>query len=206
MSNYRLTYFDFDGGRGGPLRIALHAAGWHFEDIRWSFPEFAEKRESARFHSVPVLEIDGHKFTQSNALCRYIGKTCDLYPEDPMQALYCDEVLEAMEDLTHYVVQTFGLEGDELKTARESFMNTRLTVFLQGLDELLTRGGGEYFANKRLTIADLKVAATLSSMRSGNLEHIPADFVEKLTPALAKHQDRVENDPIVLAYHASKAA
>ena len=206
MSDYKLTYFDIDGGRGGPIRIVLHAAGLSFEDIRWSFPEFGEKRESARFHAIPFLEIDGENVTQSNALCRYIGKMCNLYPEDPMQALYCDEVIEAIEDLTHYLVQTFGLQGEELKTAREKFMNTRLTVYLNGLDELLTRGGGEYFANNRLTIADLKVATALKSMRSGGLDHIPADFVDKLTPALAKHQDRVDNDPIVLAYHASKSA
>ena len=204
MSNYKLTYFDFDGGRGGPLRITLHAAGLPFEDIRWSYPEFGEKRASARFHAVPFLEFDGEKVTQSNALCRYIGKMCNLYPEDAKQALYCDEVIEAVEDLTHYLVQSFGLEGEALKTARENFMSGRLTVFLNGLDELLTRGGGEYFANKRLTIADLKVAAMLKSMRKGGLEHIPADFVDKLTPALAKLQDRVENDPIVLAYNASK--
>ena len=123
-----------------------------------------------------------------------------------MQALYCDEVIEAIEDLTHYLVQTFGLEGEELKTARENFMNRRLTVFLNGLDELLTRGGGEYFANNALTIADIKVASTLKSMRDGGLDHIPADFVDKLTPALVKHQDRVENNPVVLAYHASKSA
>ena len=204
MSDYKVTYFDIDGGRGGPLRITLHAAGLAFEDIRWSFPEFGEKRKSARFHAVPFLEFDGETVTQSNALCRYIGKMCDLYPDDPKQALYCDEVMEAVEDLTHFMVQTFGLEGDELKTARENFKNGRLTVFLHGLNELLTRGGGEYFANGRLTIADLKVAAIMKNLRAGGLDHIPADFADNLTPALGKHHERVENDPIVKAYHASK--
>ena len=206
MSNYKLTYFDIDGGRGEPLRITLHAAGLAFEDIRWSFPEFGEKRNSARFHAVPFMEIDGKTITQSNALCRYIGKMSNLYPEDPLQALYCDEVVEAIEDITHYMVQTFGLKGDELKMAREKFMNGRLTVFLKGLDELLTRGGGEYFANKSLTIADIKTAIFLKNIRAGGLDHVPADFVDTLTPALAKLQDRVESDPIVLAYNASKSA
>ncbi len=206
MNAYKLTYFDIDGGRGEPIRIALHAAGLAFEDIRWSFPEFGEKRETARFNAVPFMEIDGKLITQSNALCRYIGKMSNLYPEDPLQALYCDEVLEALEDITHYMVQTFGLEGNELETAREKFMNGRLTVCLKGLDELLTRGGGEYFANKRLTVADLKTAVYLKNIRSGGLDHVPADFVDTLTPALAKLQDRVDNHPIVLAYKASKSA
>ena len=40
MTTYRLTYFDFDGGRGEPIRLALHAGGIEFEDHRISFAEF----------------------------------------------------------------------------------------------------------------------------------------------------------------------
>ncbi len=205
MSNYKVTYFDIDGGRAEPIRIALHAAGMEFEDVRWSFPEFGEKRAGARFRAVPFFEMNGEVVTQSNAISRYVGKMCNLYPDDALQALYCDEVLEALEDLNHYVVQTFGLEGDELKQARETLMNGRLTVFLKGLDGLLARGG-DYFANQSLTIADLKMATMLKMMRSGNLDHIPADFVDNLTPALAALQERVESDPIVQAYYSSRSA
>jgi glutathione S-transferase len=149
MSKYKLTYFDFDGGRGEPVRIALHAAGLEFEDVRWSFPDFGANRDKLRFCAVPYLEIDGQAFTQSNAQSRYIGKLSSLYPEDPLQALYCDEVLEALEDVNHYVVQTFGLSGEELENARKQLMEGRLTVFIKGLSELLTRGGGRYFAGNQ---------------------------------------------------------
>ena len=87
MPNYKLTYFDFDGGRGEPIRIAFHAAGIDFEDYRLSFPEFGEMRRNIRFNAVPVLEIDGAEVTQSNGLSRYIGKLAGLYPEDDLQAL-----------------------------------------------------------------------------------------------------------------------
>ena len=59
MTSYKLTYFDMDGGRAEPIRIAFHAAGIDFEDVRISFPEFAEMRESFRFRCAPILEIDG---------------------------------------------------------------------------------------------------------------------------------------------------
>ena len=118
MSKYKLTYFDFDGGRGEPIRITLHAAGLAFDDERLSFPQFGEIRKKLRFNSLPVFEIDGTAVTQSNALLRYFGKKARLYPKDDLQALYCDEVMDALEDLTHYVVPTFGLQGDELKAAR----------------------------------------------------------------------------------------
>ena len=205
MSNYKVTYFDFDGGRGEPVRIALHAAGIAFEDVRWSFPEFGENRGSLRFNAVPTLEIDGKVITQSNAISRYIGKMAGIYPEDPLQALYCDEVIEAIEDLTHYTVQTFSLQGDELKEAREALMHGRLTVFLKGFEELLKRGGGKYFADQRLTIADLKMYVQMNSLLSGNLDHIPAEFAANLTPSLAEHFERIGDEPQVQAYYASRA-
>ena len=123
MSRYKLTYFDIDGGRAEPIRIAFHTAGIDFEDNRISFAEFGEMRSGTPFNSVPVLEIDGAQITQSNALSRYIGKMAGLYPADDLQALYCDEVLGALEDLSHHIVRTFGLPEEELQLAREKLVD-----------------------------------------------------------------------------------
>ena len=204
MTHYKLTYFDTDGGRAGPIRIALHAAGIEFEDIRLSFPEFMETRGNLRFHCVPILEIDGQAVTQSNAMCRYIGKLAGLYPENDLQALYCDEALGAIEDLLHQVVHTFGLKGEELRVAREKLVDGWLTIFIRGLDELLDRGG-DYFADNRLTVADLKVAGMTRWLRAGDLDHVPADLVDRLAPRLVEHEQRVSNDPVVKACHDSKS-
>lgn len=205
MAHYKLTYFDMDGGRAEPVRIAFHAAGIDFEDVRISFPEFMEMRESARFNCVPVLSIDGVDVTQSNAMCRFIGKMANLYPEDDRQALYCDEAMGAVEDLLHQMVHTFGLEGDELKAAREKLVDGWIPVFLKGFNELLDRGG-DYFADNRLTVADLKVAGITGWFRSGQLDHIPTDLVDRVAPKLVAHEQRVAADPVVTAYYASRKA
>ncbi|MGI9295429.1 MAG: glutathione S-transferase family protein [Pseudomonadales bacterium] len=201
MTTYKLSYFDFDGGRAEPIRIAFHVAGIEFEDKRLSFPEFGEMRKNTRFNSVPVLEIDGAAITQSNALCRYIGKMAGLYPTEDLQSLYCDEVLGAVEDVIHYIVQTFGLEGEELRAAREKLADGWLSIYLQGLGELLSRGGGEYFAGNGLSVADLKVFVQTRALRSGNLDYIPTDIVQRLAPTLVEHQTRIEGDPRVVAYY-----
>ena len=205
MTTYRLTYFDFDGGRGEPVRIAFHAAGVEFEDKRLSFPEFTEARGDLRFKCVPVLEIDGVDVSQSNAMCRYVGKMAGLYPEDDLQALYCDEVLGVLEDMLHRVTPTFGLEGDELKKAREELVDGWLTVYLRGLDGLLARAGGEYFADNRLTVADLKAFVQTRWLSSGGLDHVPTDIVQRVAPSLVAHEQRVVDDPRVKAYYGSRA-
>jgi glutathione S-transferase len=204
MSSYKLTYFDFDGGRAEPIRIAFHAAGIKFEDKRISFSEFGEMRKSTPFKTLPVLEIDGTEVTQSNAMSRYVGRMAGLYPDVALQALYCDEVLGALEDLSHYIVQTFGLQDEELKLAREKLVDGWLSVYLRGLAGLLARGGGEYFADDRLTVADLKAFVQMRSLLSGNLDHVPKDLAQRLAPSLVEHQERIESDPRVVAYYASR--
>ena len=205
MANYKLTYFDFDGGRGESIRIAFHAAGIDFEDHRISFPEFGETRKDIRFTAVPVLEIDDVAVTQSNGMNRYIGKMAGLYPEDDLQALYCDEALGVVEDTYHQIVKTLFLEGDELKEAREKLVDGWLSVYLEGLTEMLVRGGGEYFADNRLTVADLKVYVQIRSLIAGVLDHVPTDLVAKQAPALVQHQERIGSDPVVIAYYNSRS-
>lgn len=202
MADYKLTYFDFSGGRGEPIRIALHAAGIDFEDHRISFDEFLKTREQMRFNCAPVLDIDGVEVTQSNAMLRYVGKMAGLYPEDATQALYCDEAMDAVEDLLHQIVSTFGLEGDALKAARQKLVDGWLTIFVTGLGEILERGG-DYIADNRLTVADLKVYVQTRSLRSGTLDHVPTDLVDRLAPNLVEHEERIANDPVVTSYYDS---
>jgi glutathione S-transferase len=201
MTAYKLTYFDMDG-RAAPVRICFHAAGIEFQDERISFQDFMQLRESLRFNCVPTLEIDGEVVTQSNAMCRYVGKMAGLYPEDDTQALYCDEAMGAIEDLLNRMAPTFGLEGDELRAAREKLADGWMTVFLKGLNEMLERGG-DYFADGRLTVADLKVAGITRWIMSGHLDHVPTDLVERIAPSLVAHEGRVYSDPIVVAYYDS---
>jgi len=205
MPDFKLTYFDFDGGRGEPIRIAFHAAGIDFEDHRITFEQFMQTRGDMRFTCSPELDIDGVTVTQSNSLLRYVGKMAGLYPEDDMQALYCDEAMDAVEDLLHQIVGSFGLEGDELRDAREKLADGWITVYARGLAEILERAGGEYFADSRLTVADLKVFMQIRSLRAGTLDHVATDLVDKLAPSLVQHQERVGNDPIVTAYYAARA-
>jgi glutathione S-transferase len=201
MTRFKLTYFDIDGGRGEPIRLALHIGGIDFEDVRLKSPEFREARPSFRFHALPVLEIDRQPISQSNALVRYVGKLAGLYPADDLQALYCDEAMDAVEDLNHAVGRTFGLEGDAMKQARQELIEGRLATYIKGLDGLLARGGGRFFADGRMTVADLKVFVETRSLAKGVLDHVPTDVVEGLAPALAEHRERIANDPRVVAYY-----
>ena len=205
MPQLTLTYFDTHGGRAEPARLAFAIGGIAFEDKRFAFPEFAEVRKQTPFGQVPTLRVDGVQITQSDAITRYAGKLADLYPTDPYQALLCDEVLQAMEDLNIKLGASFGLTGDALRTAREAFVSGPLSTYLRWLQAQLLAHGGEYFADQRLSVADLKVFVFVRGVVSGRLDHVPTGIVEELAPTVAAHMQRIAQLPAVAAYYAKFA-
>jgi glutathione S-transferase len=205
MPKLKLTYFDFDGGRGEPVRLALVIAGLPFEDDRVKFNEWAARKPGTPFGALPVLQVDGAVISQSNTITRYVGKLTDLYPEDPWQAARCDEVMDAVEDLNGHIGSTISIGDPEAKkTAREALAAGPMSVHLVRLNAYLESRGGEYFADNRLTVADLKVYSLVAHLRSGVLDHIPADLVDRKAPLLVKHADRLLKHAKIAAYYKDR--
>jgi glutathione S-transferase len=202
MTQLKLSYFDMNGGRAEPVRLALAIGGVPFEDHRFAFPEFAEIRKTVPFGQVPVLHVDGTLVTQSDAILRYAGKLAGLYPTDAFQALLCDEVAYVVEENSVKMGPTFRMTGEEQKTARLALVNGSIPVYLAWLQARLQANGGEYFADKRLTVADLKVFVDVRGLNSGRLDHVPTDLVAKVAPALNAHMDRIAKLTAVVAYYA----
>jgi glutathione S-transferase len=200
----KLIYFDFDGGRGEPPRLAFHIAGVQFEDHRIAGKDWPAWRDRTPFLALPVLELDGQVISQSNSINRYVGKLTGLYPKDDWQAFLCDEVMDAVEDISTQIGQTIDLAGDAKKQAREALAAGPLTRYLEQLQAKLKAAGGEYFADRRLTVADLKVFMLLRWLRSGVLDHIPKDLVDTVAPQLVRHFERIAGHPKIAEYYQSR--
>ena len=205
MPKIKLSYFDTHGGRGEPVRLAFAVGGIAFEDHRFTFPEFAEVRKTAPFGQAPVMEVDGVMVTQCDAMLRYAGKLGGLYPTDAYQALLCDEVSYVVEEAAVKMGPTFRMTGDEQKAARLALVNGSMPVYLAWLQKQLLAHGGEYFADNRLTVADLKVFVDVRTLNSGRFDHVPTDLVATVAPALNAHAKRVAEHPAVAAYYAKFA-
>jgi glutathione S-transferase len=206
VAKLKLNYFDFDGGRGEPARLALHIGGIAFEDHRIAGKDWPAFRANTPFLAIPTLEVDGQVVSQSNSINRYVGKLTGLYPKDDLQALLCDEVMDAAEDISTQIAQTFDLSGDAKKMAREKLAAGHITRYLQQFEARLTAAGREYFADRRLTVADLKVFMLIRWLRSGVLDDIPKDLVDTVAPQLVKHFERVASYPKVAEYYQRRKA
>ncbi|HQX23584.1 MAG TPA: glutathione S-transferase [Pseudomonadota bacterium] len=204
MPKLILTYFDFDGGRGEAARLAMHLGGIAFEDRRIPGKDWPALRDTMPFQALPVLEVDGVSISQSNTINRYLGKLTGLYPRDDWQATLVDEVMDAVEDISTSIGNTMALEGAAKQKAREALAAGPIPRYLQQLEARLRAGGGEWFVENRLTVADLKCFLWVRWLKSGALDHIPSDIVDRHAPLLAKHFDRVRSQPGIAAYYAAR--
>jgi len=202
MPQLKLSYFDIHGGRAEPARLAMAIGGIAFEDHRFAYPEFADVRKTTPFNQVPVLHVDGVQITQCDSILRYVGKLANLYPAAPYQALLCDEVMYVVEEAAVKLGPTYRMTGDAQKEARLSLVNGHMPLYLGWLETQLKTHGGEYFADNRLTVADLKVFVDVRGLNSGRLDHVPTDLVEQVAPLLNVHAKRIAELPAVVQYYA----
>jgi glutathione S-transferase len=149
-----------------------------------------------------VLQVDGVQVTQCDAITRYAGKLAGLYPADPFQALLCDEVMYVVEEAGVKMGPSYRMTGEAQKAARLELVNGSIPVYLRWLQSQLLAHGGEFFADGRLTIADLKVFVDVRGLNSGRLDHIPTDLVEKVAPLLNTHMQRIAQTPAVAQYYS----
>ena len=159
-------------------------------------------RKTTPLGQVPTLAVDGVQVTQCVAIIRYAGKLAGLYPTDPFQALLCDEVMYVVEEASAKLGPSFSMTGDAQKAARLALVNGSMPVYLRWLQKQLEAHGGHYFADNRLTVADLKVFIDVRGLNSGRLDHVPTVLVENVAPALNAHMQRMANEPAIAAYYA----
>jgi glutathione S-transferase len=202
MPKLKLDYFDFHAGRGEAARLILAIGEIPFDDNRIPLADWSSVRDDAPLRAVPVLHVDDEAVTQSNAINRFLGRLANLYPDDAFQALRCDEIMDAVEDVLAEVVVTFGIKDEaEKKTAREKLSDGAITQYLGYLGQLLEASGSDYFVDGRLTVADLKVFIWVRGLRAGVLDNVPTDIVDTVAPNLATHCDKVASHPGIVAWY-----
>jgi glutathione S-transferase len=204
MDQLKLVYFDIDGARGEAARLAMVIGGVPFEDDRVKFADWPARKPATPFGALPVLELDGQSVAQSNGINRYVGKLAGLYPIDAWQAALCDEAMDAVEEISTRLWSTMAMPAAEKKALRESLAAGPLSDSLDRLQRRLVAHGGQYFADGRLTIADLKVFVWIRHLTSGQLDHVPIDLPGRVAPRLLEHHERVKGHPAVKAYYGAR--
>ena len=211
----KLTYLSIKG-YAEPIRLCFFISNIPFEDERISYEELAKRRNSFPFGQVPVLEVDGVTYAQSNAILRWAGKEGNLYP-DELQ-LRCDAVLGCIDDINKNLSpQWYGHAIGRCPGSGKHFVPLTMTQkqeieehlnddVLPGYFSMLERklGSNPYFCGETLTVADLKWYVVGSGFLDGSYcEGISKSSLIKF-PALLELIQRVGCHPKVVEWNEMK--
>ncbi|CAG0901497.1 unnamed protein product [Darwinula stevensoni] len=129
-------------------------------------------------HTVPTLNDDGFVLWESRAIMTYLvnryGKDDKLYPKDPKQRAVVDQRLyfdmgTLYQRLGDYVYPPVfegqTLDEEKLKKCVEA---------LGWLEEFILKSGGKYCAGEHLTLADVAIVASVSTMEPVGLVDLSA--------------------------------
>jgi glutathione S-transferase len=201
MSNYKLTYFN-GRGRAEIVRLIFAAGGVKYEDVRIEKANWPALKPSTPFGQLPMLEVDGVKLCQSNAIGRFVARRLKLAGKTDLDEARVDMIIDCIEDTVKPMMGFFH-ESDEKRKAdlKKKFLDEQLPVSLAGLEKILNenKGGAGYFVGDSLTWADLciSVLASWLAMAGG------CDEFAKHAKLVAL-KDRVEKEPKIAEWIAKR--
>ena len=174
----RLLYFPW-AGRGQPIRDCLRLGGVDFEDVRLSVPEFRAQRAAGAFpfDLLPVLELEGGvRIGQSNTVLRWAAQQAGLTPEDPIDALRVESLIDMVEDYAARLSVTIREPDPAVRAHQRAGLAGRwMPELYANLTRQLQRADTGWLVGDRLTAADLKAYHLLCKLTDGSLDGMPTD-------------------------------
>ncbi len=149
------------------VRIALNLADIDYQSVSVDLVKADHKTSEHLARNpqglVPVLNIDGHSFTQSMAIIDYLNTTrgLGLLPDDPAERAHVQALAQSIAVDIHPVCNSSVVAHvsallDERSKARENWMDRFITPGLAAFEELLKRFAQQpYCTGRSISIADL---------------------------------------------------
>ncbi|KAI6197438.1 hypothetical protein M3Y94_01224400 [Aphelenchoides besseyi] len=193
----RITYFR---GRGltEPSRLLLHYAEQKFEDLRLTNEQFEGIKATTPGHQLPLLEIDGHKLSQSGAILRFLAKRFNLNGKDDFEAARADEIwcffYDRIKEQVPYTMLVLGMaDGDKDKLHKEVFLPaaTKSLEFYKPILKNTTRG---FILESGVSYVDFVVAEHLHTIFSLD------STLKTENPDLALYVENIHSLPQIAKY------
>ena len=180
----KIIYFNFPFWRAEIARIPLYISNTKFEDKRITSEEFSYIKENGKmfdgtiipFSQLPVLVIDGQSIAQTGAIARICGKISGFYPESLVEAGKVDQIIDTATDINMLMRPSMREQDpDKKKLMRQELSKNDLPKYFGFLEDLL-KEENIWFAENRMTIADIAIWRLMGWLKSGVIDDIPKDI------------------------------
>ena len=182
----KIIYFNFPFWRAEVARIPLYISNTKFEDKRITSEEFSYIKENGKmtdgtiipFSQLPVLVIDGQSIAQTGAIARICGKISGFYPESLVEAGKVDQIIDTATDINILMRPSMREQDPEKKKLmRQELSKNDLPKYFGFLENLL-KDEKIWFAENRMTIADIAIWRLMGWLKSGVIDDIPQDITD----------------------------
>ncbi|XP_072944772.1 glutathione S-transferase 2-like [Epargyreus clarus] len=164
MPKVAVHYFNARGLGEGP-RMLLAYGCQEFEDHRVEREDWPEFKPKTPFGQMPVLEWDGKMFSQSNAICRYLGHMYGLDGDNLEEDLEIDQNMDFFTELRMEAASVFYETDEELKAKKqEEAEQNEYPKMLQKFEEIVIKNDG-HIALGRLTWGDFVIAGVYDALK-----------------------------------------
>merc|ERR1712010_433889 len=212
MPMIKFSYFDIEA-KGELTRLLLHAANFDFEDDRIPISEWpGEHKAATTFGQLPMLRWDGVELAQSMAIARFVARRAGLAGKTDLEFVQADMVACHYEDIwTKLPKMMFAKSQEERETLVKEYLGEFLPKWLEPLEKLLRKRGGEWFAGSSATFADYTVMVVLDFLLYPN--HTAFKDIENLAerkkildsfPLVKANYQRTSSLPSVLSWKNKK--
>ena len=180
-------------GKAEAIRMLLAHAKVEYENVHYTHEGLPEAKASGNleFGQMPVLEVDGKFYSQSQSILRLLGKQHGYYPADAYEAWRVDSTLDAINDLTGAFYKVHFCPDEETKkTLLADFMANIFPKWLVVINKRIeSNTDHKHIVGDKLTIADFALAALAYS-----------SFLNEANPVQKLFLEQVEKFPIIHAY------
>jgi glutathione S-transferase len=182
----KIIYFNFPFWRAEVARIPLYISNTKFEDKRITSEEFSYIKENGKmtdgtiipFSQLPVLVIDGQSIAQTGAIARICGKISGFYPDSLVEAGKVDQIIDTATDINMLMRPSMREQDpDKKKLMRQELSKNDLPKYFGYLENLL-KDENIWFAENRMTVADIAIWRLMGWLKSGVIDDIPKDITD----------------------------
>jgi prostaglandin-H2 D-isomerase / glutathione transferase len=207
MTVHEVVYFN-GAGRAEAIRVCLYiasqtkdsdvAVAWM--DTRIEGKDWPALKPTTPLGSLPLLKVDGFTHVQSLSLARYAAKLAGLYPSDPLQALYVDEVMDTINDLIS--ATPMSKDEEEKKQLREEFAANKMKQYVDFIESTIQHNTGGNGVVTTPSVADLILQNVVSMIHEGHFDYIDKTYFDSY-PGIMATTESISNHDGVKAYYAS---
>ena len=185
-----LTYFGANG-LAGIARMLLHHGKINYTDAYVKYEEWPELSKKFEMGFVPVLEVNGKQYSQSQAIWFYLARTLQLMGTNIEEEYSIISTINCIDDIGKQLVKFIylpeGTDGSVYETAKKD-AQAELSHFAKIWEKrYVSNGSGKTFFSTGLTLADFFLVYVIRNYVDGAFKAHFSETFSTSSPILYKY-------------------